>query len=159
MKFTKKGIALSAAAMTVLCMGTTAFAAVTLNIERVNDSSVVIGTNAEKEADGIARISFDMGDTWEPQSEYVSPENTGDYWTYEAYKAYAEMVTNGLEEMYAAGEPGLTEEDIRACKEGFAQMLAFIKAGGKVSQDAIGADSEIMTSCLDGSVIERVTEK
>ena len=159
MKSKKKSTALLAAAITVLCMGTTAFAAEAFNIGSINDSNVVIGTNAEKEADGIAKISFDMGNTWEPQSEYVSPENTGDYWTYEEYKAYAEVVVNGLEEMYSAGEPGLTEEDIRDCKEHVAQMLAFIEAGGKVSQNAIDADSEIMISGLDSSVIESITEK
>lgn len=158
MKFKKKSTALLAAVITVLCMGTTAFAAGAFNIESINDSNVVIGTNAEKEADGIAKISFDMGNTWEAQSKYVSLENSGDYWTYEEYKAYAEMVTNGLVEMYAAGEPGLTEEDIRDYKEHVVQMLAFIEAGGKVSKNAIGTDSEIMISGLDSSVIGSITE-
>lgn len=159
MKFKKKGIAFFIAAIAVLCMGTTAFAAGAFNIESINDSSVVIGTSGEKESDGIAKISFDMGNTWVAQSEYVSPDNSGDYWTYEEYKAYAEKVTNGLMEMYAAGEPGLTEEDIRGWKEDAVQMLAFIDAGGKVSKNAIGTDSEIMISGLDSSVIESVTEK
>ena len=159
MKFKKKSTALLAAVVTVLCMGTTAFAAGAFNIESINDSNVVIGTNAEKEADGIAKISFDMGNTWEAQSKYVSLENSGDYWTYEEYKAYAEMVTNGLVEMYTAGEPGLTEEDIRDYKEYVVQMLAFIEAGGKVSKNAIETDSEIMISGLDSSVIGSVTEK
>ena len=159
MKFKKKGTAFFIAAIAVLCMGTTAFAAGAFNIESINDSSIVIGTSGEKEADGIAKISFDMGNTWVAQSEYASPDNSGDYWTYEEYKAYAEKVTNGLMEMYAAGEPGLTEEDIRGWKEDAVQMLAFIDGGGKVSKNAIGTDSEIMISGLDSSVIESVTEK
>lgn len=159
MKFRKKSTAFLAAVMMVLCMGTTVFAAEAFNLESVNDSNVVIGTSAEKEADGIAKISFDMGNTWEAQSEYVSSENSRDYWTYEEYKAYAEMVINDLMEMYTAGEPELTEEDIHNCKEEAAQMLAFIEAGGKVSQNAIGTDSEIMISGLDSSVMESITEK
>lgn len=159
MKFKKKGTALFIAAITVLCMGTTAFAAGAFNIESINDSSVVIGTSGEKEADGIAKISFDMGNTWVVQSEYVSPDNSGEYWTYEEYQTYAENVANGLMEMYAAGEPGLTEEDIRDWKEDAVQMLAFIDAGGKVSKNVIGTDSEIIISSLDSSVIESITEK
>lgn len=159
MKFKKKGTALFIAAITVLCMGTTAFAAGAFNIESINDSSVVIGTSGEKEADGIAKISFDMGNTWVAQSENVSPDNSGEYWTYEEYQTYAEKVANGLMEMYAAGEPGLTEEDIREWKEDAVQMLAFIDAGGKVSKNVIGTDSEIIISSLDSSVIESITEK
>ena len=159
MKFKKKGTALFIAAITVLCMGTTAFAAGAFNIESINDSSVVIGTSGEKEANGIAKISFDMGNTWVAQSEYVSPDNSGEYWTYEEYQAYAEKVANGLMEMYAAGEPGLTEEDICSWKEDAVQMLAFIDAGGKVSKNVIGTDSEIIISSLDSSVIESITEK
>lgn len=157
--FKKKGTAFFIAAIAVLCMGTTAFAAGAFNIESINDSGVVTGTSGEKESGGIAKISFDMGNTWVAQSEYVSPDNSGDYWTYEEYKAYAEKVTNGLMEMYAAGEPGLTEEDIHGWKEDAVQMLAFIDAGGKVSKNAIGTDSEIMISGLDSSVIESITEK
>ena len=62
-------------------------------------------------------------------------------------------------EMYAAGEPELTEEDIHAWKENAVQMLAFIDAGGKVSKNAMGTDSEIIISGLDNTVIESVTEK
>lgn len=159
MKFGKKGTALFIAAITVLCVGTTAFAAEKFNIGSINDSSVILGTSGEKEADGVAKISLDMGNTWIAQSEYMSSERPTDCWTYEEYKAYAEKVANGLMEMYAAGEPGLTEEDIRAWKEDAVQMLAFIDAGGKVSKNVIGADSEIMISGLDSAVIESVTEK
>lgn len=159
MKFRKKGTAFFIAVITVLGMGTTAFAAGPFNIQSINGSNVVIGKSGDKEADGIAKISFDMGSTWGAQSGYVSPDNSEDYWTYEEYKAYAEKAANGLMQMYAAGEPGLTEEDIRGWKEHAVQMLAFIEAGGKVSKNAIGTDREIMISGLDSSVIESITEK
>ena len=100
-----------------------------------------------------------MGNTWIAQSEYVHSESPADCWIYEEYKAYAEKVSNGLMEMYAAGEPELTEEDIRAWKENAVQMLAFIDAGGKVSKNVIGTDIEIIISGLDSTVIENVTEK
>lgn len=159
MKFRKKGTALFIAAITVLCVGTTAFAAERFNIGCIDDSSIILGTSGEKEADGIAKISLDMGNTWIAQSEYVSSESPADCWIYEEYKAYAEKVSNGLMEMYAAGEPELTEEDIRAWKENAVQMLAFIDAGGKVSKNVIGTDIEIIISGLDSTVIENVTEK
>ena len=159
MKFRKKGTALFIAAITVLCVGTTAFAAEKFNIGSINDSSIILGTSSEKEADGIAKISLDMGNTWIAQSEYVSSESPADCWMYEEYKAYAEKVANGIMEMYAAGEPDLTEEDIRAWKENEVQMLAFIDAGGKVSKNVIGTDIEIIISGLDSTVIENVTEK
>lgn len=38
-------------------------------------------------------------------------------------------------------------------------MLAFIEAGGKVSKNVMGTDSEIISSGLDNTVIESVTEK
>ena len=155
----KKGTALFIAAITVLCVGTTAFAAEKFNIGSINDSSIILGTSSEKEADGIAKISLDMGNTWIAQSEYVSSESPADCWMYEEYKAYAEKVANGIMELYAAGEPDLTEEDIRAWKENEVQMLAFIDAGGKVSKNVIGTDSEIIISGLDSTVIENVTEK
>ena len=159
MKFRKKGTALFIAAITVLCVGTTAFAAERFNIGCIDDSSIILGTSGEKEADGIAKISLDMGDTWIAQSEYVPSESPADCWTYEEYKAYAEKAANGLMEMYTAGEPELTEEDIHAWKENAEQMLAFIDAGGKVSKNAMGTDSEIIISGLDNTVIESVTEK
>ena len=62
-------------------------------------------------------------------------------------------------EMYAAGEPDLTEEDIRAWKENEVQMLAFIDAGGKVSKNVMGTDSEIIISGLDNTVIKSITDK
>lgn len=51
MKFRKKGTALFIAAITVLCLGTTAFAAEKFNIGSINDSSIILGTSSEKEAD------------------------------------------------------------------------------------------------------------
>lgn len=86
MKFRKKGTALFIAAITVLCVGTTAFAAEKFNIGSINDSSIILGTSSEKEADGIAKISLDMGNTWIAQSEYVSSESPADCWMYEEYR-------------------------------------------------------------------------
>ena len=51
MKFRKKGTALFIAAITVLCVGTTAFAAEKFNIGCIDDSSIILGTSSEKEAD------------------------------------------------------------------------------------------------------------
>lgn len=156
----KKGAALLVAATMVSALGTTAFAAVNLaNIETMSDNIVVLGKDAEKETDGIAKISLDMGNTWITESEYLSSdEKSVDYWTYEEYKSYAETVESGLAKMLAAGEPDLTEADIRAWQEYTAQTLAFIEAGGKISKNTAGTDSEIMISGFDSSVVETTTE-
>lgn len=133
----KKGAALLLAATMVLGLGTTAFAATNLaNVETISDNIIVIGKDAEKEADGIAKISLD-----------------------EEYKSHAEIVESGLVKMLAVGEPDLTEADIYAWQEHAAQMLAFIEAGGKVSKNSTEADSEIMISGFDSCVVETMTEK
>ncbi len=149
------------AATMVLGLGTTAFAAANLaNIETMSDNIVVIGKDAEKEADGIAKISLDTGNTWIAESEYLSSdEKSVDYWTYEEYKSYAETVESGLVKMLAAGEPDLTEADIHAWREHAAQTLAFIEAGGKISKNSTEADSEIMVSGFDSSLVGTMTEK
>ena len=82
-----------------------------------------------------------------------------DYWTYEEYKSYAETVESSLVKMLADGEPDLTEADIHAWQEHAAQTLAFIEAGGKVSQNTTGADSELMISGFDSSAVETIIEK
>lgn len=157
----KKGAALLLVATMVLGLGTTAFAATNLaNVETISDNIIVIGKDAEKEADGIAKISLDMGNTWIAESEYLSSdEKSVDYWTYEEYKSHAEIVESGLVKMLAVGEPDLTEADIYAWQEHAAQMLAFIEAGGKVSKNSTEADSEIMISGFDSCVVETMTEK
>ena len=130
------------------------------NVETISDNIIVIGKDAEKEADGIAKISLDMGNTWIAESEYLSSdEKSVDYWTYEEYKSHAEIVESGLVKMLAVGEPDLTEADIYAWQEHAAQMLAFIEAGGKVSKNSTEADSEIMISGFDSCVVETMTEK
>ena len=155
-----KGAALLFAATMVLGLGTTVFAASNLaSVETINDNIVVIGRDSEKEADGIAKVSLDMGITWITESEYLSSdEKSVDYWTYEEYKSYAETVEGSLVKMLASGEPDLTEADIYAWKEHAAQTLAFIKAGGKVSINSTGADSELMISGFDSSAVETITE-
>ena len=155
-----KGAALLFAATMVLGLGTTAFATSNLaSVETINDNIVVIGRDAEKEADGIAKVSLDMGDTWIAESEYLSSdEKSVDYWTYEEYKSYAETVESGLVKMLAAGEPDLTEADIHTWQEHTAQTLAFIEAGGKVSKNSTEADSELMISGFDSCLVETITE-
>ena len=156
----EKGAALLFAATMVLGLGTTAFATSNIaNVETINDNVVVIGRDSEKEADGIAKVSLDMGNTWIAESEYRFPdEKSVDYWTYEEYKSYAETVESSLVKILADGEPDLTEADIHAWKEHAAQTLAFIKAGGKVSQNSTRADSELMISGFDSSAVETITE-
>ena len=155
-----KSAALLFAATMVLGLGTTAFATSNLaSVKTINDNVVVIGRDSEKEADGIAKVSLDMGITWITESEYLSSdEKSVDYWTYEEYKSYAETVENGLVKMLAAGEPDLTEADIHAWKEHAAQTLAFIEAGGKVSKNSTGVDSELMISGFGSSAVETITE-
>lgn len=155
-----KGAALLFAATMVLGLGTTVFAASNLaSVETINDNIVVIGRDSEKEADGIAKVSLDMGNTWIAESEYLSSdEKSVDYWTYEEYKSYAETVESNLVKILADGEPDLTEADIHAWQEHAAQTLAFIEAGGKVSQNSTGADSELMISGFDSAAVETITE-
>ena len=156
----EKGAALLFAATMVLGLGTTAFAISNIaNVETINDNVIVIGRDSEKEADGIVKVSLDMGNTWIAEREYRFPdEKSVDYWTYEEYKSYAETVESSLVKMLADGEPDLTEADIHACQEHAAQTLAFIEAGGKVSQNSTEADSELMISGFDSSVVETITE-
>ena len=156
----EKGAALLFAATMVLGLGTTAFATSNLaSVETINDNVVVIGRDSEKEADGIAKVSLDMGNTWIAESEYRFPdEKSVDYWTYEEYKSYAETVKSSLVKILADGEPDLTEADIHAWQEHVEQMLAFIEAGGKVSKNSTGADSELMISGFDSSAVETITE-
>lgn len=160
MSIKAKGAALLFAATMVLGVGTTVFAASNLSsVETINDNVVVIGRNSEKEADGIAKASLDMGNTWITESEYLSAdEKSVDYWTYEEYKSYAETVKRGLVKMVVSGEPNLTEADIHAWQEHAEQTLAFIEAGGKVSKNSTGADSELMISGFDSSAVETITE-
>lgn len=161
MSIKKKGAALLFAAAMALGLGTTAFAAASLaSVETMSDNIVVIGKDAEKEADGIAKISLDMGNTWIAESEYLSSdEKSVDYWTYEEYKSYAETVESSLVKMLTAGEPDLTEADIHAWQEYTTQTLAFIEAGGKIFQNTAGTDSEIMISGFDSALVDTTTEK
>lgn len=160
MNLRKKVIAPFAIAMTLLCVGTTVFAASELNIESINDNRVVLGKDADKEADGIAKISFDMGKTWVTESEYIRSENMStEFWGYDEYKSYAETVEKDLLEMLAAGEPDLTNEDIAAWKENTMQTLEFINAGGKISKNTIGEDIQFKISNVDSSLIESISEK
>lgn len=160
MSIKTKGAALLFAATMVLGLETTAFAANLTSVETASDNIIVLGRDAEKEADGIAKISLDMGNTWIAESEYFSPdEKSVDYWTYEEYKSYAERVESDLVKMLAAGEPDLTEADILAWQEDTAQTLAFIKAGGKISKNSTETDGEFIISGFDSSVIEITGEQ
>ena len=155
-----KGAALLFVATTVLGLGTSAFATNLTSVETSKDNIIVLGKDAEKEADGIAKISFDMGETWIAQSDYFpSDEKSEDYWTYDEYKSYAETVEKDLIQMLADREPYLSETDILTWQEDTEQTLELIKAGGMISKNSIETDDTLVISGFDNSFVEITGEK
>lgn len=164
MKRQKKVLVPALVAIAVLACGTlTAFAATdTLNIgiSREDESSIILGKDAEKEPDGIAKVSFDLGKTWLNHDEAMPSDNSEiEYWAYAEYQTYAETVEQDFLEMLNNGEPGVTQEDIQSWQEEAAQVLELIKAGGKVAKNTAGEDCQLMVSALDSSIVGTTSEK
>ena len=98
--------------------------------------NIIFGKDGTKEVDSVSKISINLGKIWINEEEILSYENPLiEFWTYEEYKSYAQTVDNNLMEMLIAGEPDLIEEDIISWKMDTAQLLDFIKAGGKISKN------------------------
>ena len=167
MQLKKKGITSLFAAVAILsCITITAFAANTIpvNVETIRENeknNIIITKDAEKEPDGISKVSADMGQTWMNEVEFTklnSADSGTEYWTIEEYKVYAAQVDNDLVNMLADGEPELTQADIDTWRIETAQMLKFIKNGGKVSKDMKLEDSQLMISGMDNSLIDTITD-
>lgn len=119
----------------------------------------MLGKDAEKELDGIAKVSFDMGKTWVTQNDATHSKNLStEFWTYDEYEAYAKAVEKDLVEMLTANEPNLTQEDVEDWKAETSKMLKFIKAGGEISKNILDEDSELVISS-NSTVIEIQKEK
>ena len=165
MKCQKKVILLALLTMAILTCGTltaVAASAEPLNIETAQEteSCIILGKDAEKELDGIAKVSFDLGKTWLSESEALYSEVVEvEYWTFNEYQSYAKTVEQDLTEMIANNEPDLSEEDIQSWRQTSAQILEFIKNGGKVSKNTVSEDSQLMVSALDNSLVKKTSEK
>jgi hypothetical protein len=165
MKCQKKVVFPALLIMAILSVGTlTAFAASTNvpNIEATQEagSCIILGKDAAKEPDGVAKVSFDLGNTWLTESEALYSEAVEvEYWTFDEYQSYAKTVEQNLTEMLANNEPDLSEEDIQSWRQTSAQFLEFIKSGGKVSKNTVNEDSQLMVSALDNSLVGKASEK
>lgn len=123
-------------------------------------SCIILGKDAAKEPDGVAKVSFDLGNTWLTESEALYSEAVEvEYWTFDEYQSYAKTVEQNLTEMLANNESDLSEEDIQSWRQTSAQVLEFIKSGGKVSKNTVSEDSQLMVSALDNSLVGKVSEK
>ena len=79
MKSQKKVILSALLTMAILTCGTltaVAASAESPNIETAQEteSCIILGKDAEKEPDGIAKVSFDLGKTWLSESEALYSE-------------------------------------------------------------------------------------
>lgn len=158
MRTGKRTIALAITLITILGLGMTVNAT-NLNLETSHDSNIILGKEAEKETDEIAKVSYDMGETWIPQNENAYYEvSSTDYWTYDDYKVYCETVENDLIEMLANGEPNLSIEDINEWRENSIQQLEYIKLGGKIYKNNTDEDTSLIISGADSSMIENTKE-
>ena len=125
MKSQKKVILSALLTMAILTCGTltaVAASAESPNIETAQEteSCIILGKDAEKEPDGIAKVSFDLGKTWLSESEALYSEVVEvEYWTFNEYQSYAKTVEQDLTEMLANNEPDLSEEDIQKVYEAF----------------------------------------
>lgn len=169
MKSKKKGVVSLLAATAILACGTvTVFAAsenaVPTNVGIVQEnerSNIILGKDADKELDGIAKVSLDMGQTWISEAEFKklnSADSNTQYWTFDEYKAYAAQVESDLTDMIVAGEPDVTQADIDAWRIDTAKMLEFIKNGGKASKDIACEDSQLMISAYNSFSIGTLTD-
>ncbi|MBQ2887854.1 MAG: hypothetical protein IJE29_02885 [Firmicutes bacterium] len=165
MKCQKKVVFPALLIMALLSVGTlTAFAASTdvPNVGATQEAGncIILGKDAAKEPDGVAKVSFDLGNTWLTESEALYSEAVNvEYWTFDEYQSYAKIVEQNLTEMLANNEPDLSEEDIQSWRQTSAQVLEFIKSGGKVSENTVSEDSQLMVSALDNSLVEKASEK
>ena len=165
MKCQKKVILPALLTMAILTCGTltaVAASAESPNIETTQEavSCIILGKDAEKEPDGIAKVSFDLGNIWLTESEALYSEAVEvEYWTFDEYQSYAKTVEQDLTEMLANNEPDLSEEDIQSWRQTSAQVLEFIKNGGKVLKNTVSEDSQLMVSALDNSLVEKASEK
>lgn len=158
MRTGKRTIALAVTLITGLGLGMTVNAA-NLNLGTSHDSNIILGKEAEMETDGIAKVSYDMGETWIPQNgNAYYEESSTDYWSYDDYKVYCETVENDLIEMLANGEPNLSIEDINEWRENSIQQLEYIKLGRKIYKNNTDEDTPLIISGTDSSMIENTKE-
>ncbi len=141
MKYQKKMIVPALALAVMLCGTITVFAA--------SDNPANVESFQEQ---GESAVVWDI--------EQLLPEkDENEYRTYDEYKVYAENIERGLAEMFAAGEPDLSPEDIQSWHDKTAEMLDFIKSGGRLSKNMIDGDSPLMISSFDSSLVESYSEK